>query len=143
MRTLLGAGAGYASFVILGTIALLALVSWSGLDVMVAAGQLRVPALWLAIGLFITGWISGISGRIAARIADRPEAALLLGVVIAVQGLTFFPGGAGSTIPDPARVELMTNLELLTWLRIPDWYARSLPLFAAAFIGYGGYLYRR
>lgn len=143
MRTLFGAVAGYLSFTIIGAVALLALTSGSGLETLVASGQLKVPALWLVIGLFITGWISGISGRIAARVADRSEAALLLGVVIAAQGLSLIYYGAGRARADLPRIELMTNLELLSRLQLPDWYALSLPLFAAAFIGYGGYLHRR
>ena len=143
MRTVLGALVGYLSFMIIGAIALLALTSWTGLEAMVASGSAPIPALWLVIGLFVTGWVAGIAGKIAARVGERPEAALLLGVVIAIQGLSLLPTGVDSTGLRPAQVGLMSNLELLIHLQLPDWYARTLPLFAAAFIGYGGYLHSR
>jgi len=138
MRTLLGAAFGYLAFALIAGVALFALTSWADLETLVASGQRQMPALWVVTGLFVAGGAGGIAGRIAARVGDRSESALLVGLVVAIHGLSLLSGSGPG--PDAVPVGLMSTPELLSILEMPEWYRHCLPLFAAAFIAYGGYL---
>jgi hypothetical protein len=143
VQMVLGAIAGYVLFAVLGAIALYGMLAFVGPGSAFNAGFLYVSGLWLVISLFVTGWVAGLAGKVAAKVGERPEAAVILGLAIAIQGFFMMPADYDTGTLTMAQLETLSSLDLLEYLRFPEWYALTLPLFAAAFAGYGGYISTR
>ena len=142
MRVLAGALAGYVFFAFTGAVLLYGLLSYIGPEHLLKPGQPAIAEIWLVVSLFLTGWLAGMAGKIATKVADESASAILLGILVAVSGFAILPfgGPAGLELAD---IERMSRFQWLAHTHMPDWYASTLPLFAAAFVGYGGLKSRR
>lgn len=142
IRMLWGALVGYVFFLIVGLVLLFALLSFVGIERLLDAGNLQVSWRWLIISLFLVGWLAGISGKIAATISNRGEAAIILGVLVAIQGILMIPEPLDGPI-NFSTLEGLNTFQLIPFIQLPEWYAYMLPLFAAGLVGYGGYVFAR
>jgi hypothetical protein len=142
VRMIGGVLIGYVFFVLVGSILLYATLAIAGADRLLLTGIPQLSALWLIIILFLTGWVAGVSGNLCVRFADRPEVAIVLGAVIAIQGTMLLPLATDANV-DVVHLAQLNKFRWLGYIEVPDWYALSLPLFAAAFTIYGGYVVKK
>ena len=142
MRMLWGALVGYVFFLILGVVVVFSLVSFVGIERLLDSATYEVSWRWLIISLFVVGWLAGMSGKIAATISNRGDAAIILAVLVAIQGMLMLPAPLEGPI-NFATLEGLNTFQLMPFIQFPEWYAYMLPLFAAAFVGYGGYVFAR
>ncbi len=142
MRMLWGALVGYIFFLVVGVVLFFGILTVFGLERLLDAATLEVSWRWLIISLFLVGWLAGAAGKLAATISNRGEAAIVLGVLVAIQGLAMIPqplDGPSSL----AALEGLGTFQLMSYVQFPEWYSYMLPLFAAAFVAYGGYVFAR
>jgi hypothetical protein len=142
MRMLWGALVGYVFFLIVGLFLFFGILTFFGLERLIDSATYEVSWRWLIISLFLVGWLAGASGKIAAIIGNRGDAALVLCVVVAIQGLAMIPAPLEGPI-NFATLDGMNTFQLMSFIQFPEWYSYMLPLFAAAFVAYGGYVFAR
>ena len=142
MRLLWGALVGYVFFLIVGLIILFAIISIAGIERLLDAGTFQVSWHWLIVSVFLVGWLAGASGKIAAIVSNRGDAALILGALVAVQGILMIPQPMDGPI-NFALLEGLNTFQLMPFIQFPEWYAYMLPLFAAGLVAYGGYVFTR
>lgn len=129
IRMIAGVVVGYLVMAVLIFGSLTAAYLALGTDRVFAPGSYNVSELWLAVNIILSTLAAVIGCTVAAVVAGRSKAALVLCGVMLVLGLAMAVGQMASPRPDPGpRDGAVANLDAMMKARQPTWYMFAIPI---------------